>query len=569
MALPSDPNAILSAAREAGLISQVMPLAEISPVFSAHETDAETAIKEAQKRFVNYASLMSAAESLETLSDRPKNVELAEAVTRGVPFALIEAALKQDCGFVAFTEGLRTEAMQHSAPVSLHLQAAMDADAINDLRNNGLNLLAGELTLNPEQPALAIDLCRLITPTNFDEDVFADIFGAAKATHGDEIIILPCGLSAALMALGQPFETEPLIALLTCLKAPTLIAPLSTSALQDFIPTTQGLAPFITTSVQNDEGGWDVSAPARLGLARTAPEALGRLITDLEQPIRLTAVPGFDEQTLRKRGLSNAAIERVEAALNEGLSITAAFSRWVLGDDIIADELKLPPDAFDANGSDLLRAIGFTKAEIGAAEAAINDHIPNKLSAALNSSGLLQPEAPVIDIGRLRLQTDAHIVVSHSDTITADALKAAPLWVPALGYSQDKTISERLAHIEALATDLIAEDTYDALPPRRYAQNPSLSRTRLPDRRKGYIQKASVGGHKVYLHTGEFDDGQLGEIFIDMHKEGAAFRSLMNNFAIAVSLGLQYGVPLEDYVDAFAFTRFEPAGEVEGNDAHH
>jgi ribonucleoside-diphosphate reductase alpha chain len=92
-------------------------------------------------------------------------------------------------------------------------------------------------------------------------------------------------------------------------------------------------------------------------------------------------------------------------------------------------------------------------------------------------------------------------------------------------------------------------------------------RERLPDRRKGYTQKAIVGGHKVYLRTGEYEDGRLGEIFIDMHKEGAAFRSLMNNFAIAISLGLQYGVPLEEYVEAFTFTRFEPAGFVQGNDA--
>src|SRR6185312_12776353 len=82
----------------------------------------------------------------------------------------------------------------------------------------------------------------------------------------------------------------------------------------------------------------------------------------------------------------------------------------------------------------------------------------------------------------------------------------------------------------------------------------------------GYTQKASVGGHKVYLHTGEYEDGELGEIFLDMHKEGAAFRSLMNNFAVAISIGLQYGVPLEEFVDAFVFTRFEPAGPVTGND---
>ncbi len=91
-------------------------------------------------------------------------------------------------------------------------------------------------------------------------------------------------------------------------------------------------------------------------------------------------------------------------------------------------------------------------------------------------------------------------------------------------------------------------------------------RDRMPERRRGYTQKAVVGGHKVYLRTGEYVDGKLGEIFIDMHKEGAGFRAMMNNFAIAVSVGLQYGVPLEEFVDAFTFTRFEPAGMVQGNE---
>ena len=92
-------------------------------------------------------------------------------------------------------------------------------------------------------------------------------------------------------------------------------------------------------------------------------------------------------------------------------------------------------------------------------------------------------------------------------------------------------------------------------------------REKMPERRKGYTQKAIVGGHKVYLRTGEYADGSLGEIFIDMHKEGAGFRAMMNNFAIAVSVGLQYGVPLEEFVDAFTFTKFEPAGMVQGNDS--
>ena len=91
-------------------------------------------------------------------------------------------------------------------------------------------------------------------------------------------------------------------------------------------------------------------------------------------------------------------------------------------------------------------------------------------------------------------------------------------------------------------------------------------RKTLPNRRTGYTQKASIGGHKVYLRTGEYDDGGVGEIFIDMHKEGAAYRSLMNCFSIAISLGLQYGVPLDEFVDAFTFTRFEPNGVVAGHD---
>ena len=92
------------------------------------------------------------------------------------------------------------------------------------------------------------------------------------------------------------------------------------------------------------------------------------------------------------------------------------------------------------------------------------------------------------------------------------------------------------------------------------------NRFKMPDRRKGYIQKVTIGDHKIYLHTGEYDDGRVGEIFIDMNKEGELVKALMNNFAIAISLGLQYGVPLDEFVDAFIETKFEPSGEIKGND---
>ncbi len=100
----------------------------------------------------------------------------------------------------------------------------------------------------------------------------------------------------------------------------------------------------------------------------------------------------------------------------------------------------------------------------------------------------------------------------------------------------------------------------------KYKTNLNEKRFQMPDRRKGYIQKATIGNHKIYLHTGEYDDGKIGEIFIDTNKEGELVKSLTNNFAIAISLGLQYGVPLEEFVDAFLDTKFEPSGKVYGND---
>jgi ribonucleoside-diphosphate reductase alpha chain len=128
---------------------------------------------------------------------------------------------------------------------------------------------------------------------------------------------------------------------------------------------------------------------------------------------------------------------------------------------------------------------------------------------------------------------------------------------------EDDAMETLLASPMASRTTQVAEKVVEKIVERITVLR---EREKLPGRRKGYTQKAVVGGHKVYLRTGEYDDGRLGEIFIDMHKEGAALRSFINNFAIAVSLGLQYGVPLDEYVDAFTFTRFEPSGPVQGND---
>ena len=116
---------------------------------------------------------------------------------------------------------------------------------------------------------------------------------------------------------------------------------------------------------------------------------------------------------------------------------------------------------------------------------------------------------------------------------------------------------------EKLKAELVSKDQNKIS---KYKSNLSEKRFQMPDRRKGYIQKATIGDHKIYLHTGEYDDGKIGEIFIDTNKEGELVKALTNNFAIAISLGLQYGVPLEEFVDAFLDTKFEPSGKVYGND---
>ena len=124
-------------------------------------------------------------------------------------------------------------------------------------------------------------------------------------------------------------------------------------------------------------------------------------------------------------------------------------------------------------------------------------------------------------------------------------------------------ISENIAKSEKLkSSDIDGNKKINT----QFFNNKNNDRSKMPDRRKGYIQKVSVGDHKIYLHTGEYDDGKVGEIFVDMNKEGELVKSLMNNFAIAISLGLQYGVPLDEFVDAFIETKFEPSGEIKGND---
>ncbi|GAB5453876.1 MAG: hypothetical protein Hens2KO_01050 [Henriciella sp.] len=600
----SDRNAqLLATAMDEGLISAVLALGYLCAVPLTNLLDKDQAVTIATRQRLNRTSKLAMAELLEGLGDTPKNAELAEAAARGVPLALIEEALNQDRGFETLANEFRNDAIESGAPPACSIETDLSLSDLNDIRRAGVGTFVQKSEIvDPNKPAMALDISRFVTPDGIETEVLDDLIGAALDENGDTLVLVPCGLSAALLGLGQSYTGDSATSLIALLKliqaigrgssftkkqadilglAPRsarkskrdielAIMPLSARALSNFQPATLGLQP-VTSFIELEEGDTPaLSLMARIGLARRAPETLPTLLSEIDSAADLELMPHFGGDTLRTRGFSTQAIDKVKSALGEGLPLNAAFSRWVLGDDIISKDLRLAPESFDSDGRSLLKSIGFSKREIAEAEEAL-DGRPEKLAeAALGPASLTQSLSAGDHLSlaeALHKSGDVAIILSGSNLNEGEleALLGSSLsvWLPALDTQVNRLTADRMEHITALAEDLMAEDAA----PQTIIEAPSgVSRTRLPDRRKGYIQKATVGGHKVYLHTGEFDDGSLGEIFIDMHKEGAAFRSLMNNFAIAVSLGLQYGVPLEEYVDAFVFTRFEPAGDVTGND---
>jgi ribonucleoside-diphosphate reductase alpha chain len=331
-----------------------------------------------------------------------------------------------------------------------------------------------------------------------------------------------------------------------------------------------------------------LSTAARLGL-----EALGAdpetALTHALGARRIEGAPGVTLAALQAKGFTAHEIGLIDASLANAEDLADAFGSKVLGAGFVRDVLGAAPDA---DGAQVLRLAGFDEQAIALAERHILGAGDFSEFAGFTAAqaAVFAPDSEIEACDRLAM-------AAAVDPFFC-APQAADLWLPA-----EATVAEVVAlQVEAQAAGVRAlrvrrrpDARHLALPPEEAppakapASAPAAvvserviervvekivevpvdrppSRRKLPDRRKGYIQKAAVGGHKVYLHTGEYDDGSLGEIFIDMHKEGAAFRSLMNNFAIAISIGLQYGVPLDEFVEAFVYTRFEPAGAVTGND---
>src|SRR5438046_1741011 len=321
----------------------------------------------------------------------------------------------------------------------------------------------------------------------------------------------------------------------------------------------------------------------------------------------LSNAPAINVSTLKTKGFTDEALAKVEAALPTAFDIKFAFNIWIFGEDFLRDTLNLAPEVIAAPNFDLLSAVGFTKREIEAANVHICGAMTVEGAPHLKAEhySVFDCANPCGKIGKRYLSVESHIrmlaaaqpfisgaiskTINMPNDATVEDCKAAYLLSWKLGLKANALYRDGSKLSQPLQSQLIAadDDEDDAIDV--FIDKPATARAaalaekvvekvverivvmrereRMPDRRKGYTQKAVVGGHKVYLRTGEYDDGRLGEIFIDMHKEGAALRSILNNFAIAVSLGLQYGVPLDEYVDAFTFTRFEPSGPVQGNDS--
>ncbi|WCL47944.1 vitamin B12-dependent ribonucleotide reductase [Leptospira sp. GIMC2001] len=309
--------------------------------------------------------------------------------------------------------------------------------------------------------------------------------------------------------------------------------------------------------------------------------------------------PGINTQNLKAKGFTDEILDKLEKDLPFVFDIQFAFNKFTLGEDFLKVNLGIGPEVYNEPNFNLLNKLGFTEEEITQA----NDYVCGTMTVE-NAPFLKEKDLAVFDCankcgkyGKRFLSYGSHIrvmaaaqpfisgAISKTINLPEDATVADikdayyqswKMMVKANAlYRDGSKLSQPLNSVFQL---LSFADEEDELPmntasaatntkevAERIVYKYVSQRRRLPNRRAGYTQKAMVGGHKVYLRTGEYEDGQIGEIFIDMHKEGAAFRSLMNAFAISVSLGLQHGVPLEEFVEAFTFFKFEPNGMVSGN----
>ncbi len=375
----------------------------------------------------------------------------------------------------------------------------------------------------------------------------------------------------------------------------TVLAPTGTIGLLMDCDTT-GIEPdFALVKFKKLAGGGyfkivNQSVPEALRRLRYSEAQISEIVAYVSGTNTLLGAPGINRSELKLRGLDDANLSKIEAALPGVFELGLAFAPWVLGKETY-ERLGVTADKMAQPGFNLLKHLGFTESDIELA----NDTIIGRMTIE-GAPHLRDEHYPVFDCanrcgrtGRRFLEPMAHVkmmaaaqpflsgAISKTVNLPNDAgvedvrqiyeegwklgLKAVALYRDGCKASQPLSTSSKEQKAEASSPE--AASVVVSAP--STLRRPEGHRVRLPKKRNGFTQEAYVGGHKVFLRTGEYEDSSLGEIFIDMHKEGAAFRSLMNCFAMAVSVGLQYGVPLDTFVEQFTFTRFEPHGVVSGH----
>jgi len=382
----------------------------------------------------------------------------------------------------------------------------------------------------------------------------------------------------------------------------TCIAPTGTIGLLMDCDTTGSEPDFALVKYKKLAGGGyfkiiNHSVPLALKNLGYTPDQIRGVVDYCVGTGSLVGAPVINSKTLKAKGFTDTVLARVEAELPRAFDITFAFNQHSLGKTFCQDVLKISDQQLNAFDFNLLDHLGFSAEEIQQA----NDWVCGRMTVE-NAPHLKKEHYPVFDCaskcgkyGKRFIRHEAHIykmaaaqpfisgaiskTINMPNDSTIEDVEAAHMlsWKLMLKgtavYRDGSKLSQPLNSVAADDFKLSELADPEAREPLQVAEKlvkavwerDRKNRRMLPHRRQGYTQKAVVGGHKVYLRTGEYEDGTLGEIFIDMHKEGAAYRSLMNCFAISISLGLQHGVPLEEFVDAFVFTRFEPNGIVTGN----
>jgi ribonucleoside-diphosphate reductase alpha chain len=606
--------AVVDAERPAAL----QALGELTAGFRAEQAAAAAAGELATRLQAVMEAVLRCEGEAEACADPARNASLARAAHAAAQAGASPALILEAVALARAGESEWRAAAPQGPSEGLRLVVSAAPEALPDELRRALGLAAhvtGAVAVAPSRAAAeavaeasravrgGLDLMAFWTDDRFDiarfEATVAILAQALAAASGGPALIGLAGLGDWLAAHGLDYDSDAGRETARELYLAAAAAVRSSGA-----PLKGGLAVFSDAELSLRLGGGDLSAGPFAGAVTLAQTADGSTVRVLSEPAvrgfvalgldardlraqllgrgELSDAPALDHRALASRGFTEHEIAAAESVLPLASSLAEAFAPSIIGEGFVRDVLGATPEQLADPALDVLALAGFAPEDLAQAEAhALGvSRISDVAGLAPDQARVFRTAEEMGDEPRLlMLQAIAAALMTppllervlpwDAELAAVARALAAPVAVRARRARAPLGLSLDLPSVTEAPRPAAAREAPPPSEERVVERIVERERTRrkLPDRRKGYIQKAAVGGHKVYLHTGEYDDGELGEIFIDMHKEGAAFRSLMNNFAIAVSIGLQYGVPLEEFVDAFVFTRFEPAGPVTGNDS--